>query len=39
MGPRVLKNQHVPIDAQSVILHVIPEYSVAHLDQKEASAS
>lgn len=27
------------IAARSVILHVIPEYPVAHLDQKEASAA
>lgn len=39
MGPRALKNQHMPIAAKSVILHVIPEYLVAHLDQKEASAA
>jgi len=39
METRVLKNQHMPIAAQTVFLHVIPEYPVAHLDWKEASAA
>lgn len=38
MRRRVLRNQYMPIAAQSMILHVVPEYPVAHLDQKEASA-
>lgn len=35
---RILRNQHVPIAAQSMVLHVVPEYLIAHLDEKEASA-